>query len=95
MLNADGSRFAVAEVIDEVLKVVEEIKARERAKEPSEDGLRAEIIAALARGEDPVALRRRVYEAYLKAEDSGRLEESARCNELLNEWNDLIEEMQK
>ena len=42
-----------------------------------------------------MALRRRVYEAYLKAEDSGRLEESARCNELLNEWNDLIEEMQK
>lgn len=95
VLNADGSRFAVAEVIDEVLKVVEEIKARERAKEPSEEGLRAEIVAALARGEDPVALRRRVYEAYLKAEDSGRLEESARCNELLNEWNDLIEEMQK
>lgn len=95
VLNADGSRFAVAEVIEEVLKVVEEIKAKERSGKDKGGDLRAETLAALARGEDPAALRRRVYEAYLEAEDSGRLEESARCNDLLNEWNDLIEEMQK
>ena len=95
VLNADGSRFAVAEVISEVLKVAEEMRSQERAQELPKEDIRAEIVAALARGEDPAVLRKRVYDAYLQAEDSGRTEESARCNALLNEWNDLIEEVQR
>lgn len=95
VLNADGSRFSVAESIEEVLGIVEEIKADERVDEAPKEDLRAEVVAALRRGEDQAILRKRVYEAYIKAEDSGRLEESARYNKILDEWTDLIEEAQQ
>ena len=95
VLNADGSRFSVTDVIEEVLRIAEEIKASERIEKTQGQSLVKETIEALARGENFVALRKRVYEAYLKAEDSGLLQEAASYNDLLNRWNDLIEEIQK
>ena len=95
VLNADGTAFPVADVIEEVLKVVEEIKAKDRAAECGAEDPRAEVVAALARGEDAAALRKKIYEAYLKAEDAGRLEESAKYNGILDEWQSLIEEIQQ
>jgi adenine-specific DNA methylase len=95
VLNADGSRFAVADAIEEILRIAEEIKAGERVEDVQKQGLAKETLDALARGEDSAVLRRRVYEAYLKAEDSGRTQEAAEYNDLLNRWNDLIEEIQK
>ncbi|MBP5319461.1 MAG: hypothetical protein J6334_00625, partial [Kiritimatiellae bacterium] len=92
VLNADGSVFTAAEAIEEVLKAVEEIKRREQTGETVSGDPRAEVIAALARGEDPAALRRRIYAAYLKAEDAGHREASARYNAILNEWTSLTEE---
>ena len=56
---------------------------------------RAEVVAALARGEDAAALRKRIYEAYLKAEDAGQLEVSAKYNAILNEWSFLTEEVSR
>ena len=71
-------------------KVAEAIAAECGAEDP-----RAEVVAALARGEDAAALRKKIYEAYLKAEDAGRLEESAKYNGILDEWQSLIEEIQQ
>ena len=95
VLNADGSVFGVGEAIVEVLGIVDEIKTRGRGEEPPQEDLRGEVVAALRRGEDPQTLRKRVYEAYLKAEDSGRTDESARCNRILDEWANLMEETQR
>ena len=95
VLNADGTVFAVAEVIEEVLKAAEEIKAKERVSDCSAEDPRAEVVAALARGEDAAALRKRIYEAYLKAEDAGQLEVSAKYNAILNEWSFLTEEVSR
>lgn len=94
VLNADGSVFPVSEVIEEVLKAVEEIKSREHEEQELTTDPRAEVIAALTRGEEPALLRKKIYEAYLKAEDAGRFEESAKYNNILNEWNSLTEEIQ-
>ena len=95
VLNADGSVFGVADIIEEVLKVTDEIKAGECQGDSCEVSLREGIIDELRRGVNPEQLRKRIYESYLKAEDSGRLEESAQYNEILNEWNDLIEEIKQ
>ena len=41
---------------------------------------------------DPDALYQKVYDAYDKAEAEGRDEDARLYNELLNQWNELLEE---
>lgn len=92
VLNADGSPFPVAEVLAEVLKLVDEQKRQASVASKKLAFTRDDVIRRLTRGENADAVRAEVYSAYLKAEDEGR-EEAVRYTEILNEWNNLIEEI--
>lgn len=94
VLTADGSEFSAREVVEEVLRLVDRIKADEGSA--TKKSTAAEDCAAfreqLKESKDPDALYQKVYAAYDKAEAEGRDEDARLYNELLNQWNELLEE---
>lgn len=94
ILNPDGNEFGVGDVLAEVLKAVEAIRASETAESSAADDASAcrKVEEELRNGGDAEALRRKAFAAYDKAESEGRLEDAAAWNELLNRWNDLTED---
>jgi len=95
VLNADGSVFPVAQVVEEVLKIADDLeRGGSDAKTPAVDP-RESVIVRIRRGENPIEIRKEIYDAYLKAEDAGQTELAAKYNDLLNEWYDLVEEITK
>ena len=95
VLNADGSIFPVAEVIEEVLRIADELDRGGPVEKVQGDNLREMVVARIKRGENPAGIRKEIYDAYLKFEDAGQTELASKYNDLLNEWYDLIEEMTK
>lgn len=94
VLTADGSAFTAREAVEEVLRLVERIRAEEREGSRGTDAAAAcaAFRAQLKAGVDPDALYQKVYAAYDKAESEGRDEDARIYNELLNQWNELLEE---
>ena len=95
VLNADGSIFPVAEVIEEVLRIADELDRGGPVEKVQGDNLRETVVARIKRGENPAGIRKEIYDSYLKFEDAGQTELASKYNDLLNEWYDLIEEMTK
>jgi len=94
VLSADGSCFGVDEAVGEILKIVREIEATERA-ETAEDARRdwrMEAMGRLTRGDAAEKVRAWVSSMHEKASAEGRLADVESLNEILNEWNNLIEE---
>lgn len=94
VLTADGTEFTAREVVEEVLRLVDRIKADEgnAAKKSTAADDCAAFREQLKDSKDPDALYRKVYAAYDKAESEGRDEDARLYNELLNQWNELLEE---
>ena len=95
VLAIDGSRLGAGDAVKEILKVIWEIAAEERAKggdgTETED-FRSKALAELKAGVAPDAVRAKVSAAYEKASAAGRMADAEALNEILNEWNKIIEE---
>ena len=95
VLAIDGSRIDAADAVKEILKVIGDIAAEERAEEgasaQSED-FRTKVLAELRTGAAPDVVRAKVSAAHEKASAAGRLADAEALNDILNEWNSIIEE---
>lgn len=96
ILASDGKLLGSAEILTEIRAVVDAVAAQEEAATGGAAGCSPleEVRAALVRGENAETLRAQAFARYEAAEVAGRLDEAKAWNEVLDQWDDLMEETQ-